>query len=918
MALAPGTRLGAYEIVSLLGQGGMGEVYRAKDTKLGRDVALKILPDAFTTDPDRLARFRREAQVLASLNHPHIGAIYGLDDANGQQFLVLELVDGESLDKRIARGKIPVDEALTIVKQIAEALEAAHEKGIIHRDLKPANIALTRDGNVKVLDFGLAKAMEPASGTSLDPANSPTITSPAMMTGIGMILGTAAYMSPEQAKGRPADKRSDVWAFGCVLYEMVAGKRAFDGDDPTEVIAAVIRGEPDWKALTVDVPEHVRLLIRRCLEKDRGKRISDISTARFVILESETFSMPRMASGGSARAAWSSRRRRMTLALVAAISASALTGAIVWQLKPAPAQLPVTRFIVQLPAEQQFTNTGRKIVAISPDGTKLVYVANSRLYLKAIDRPQATAISGTEAPGVGPSGVTNLSGVTSPVFSPDGRSIAFYSAADRALKRISTTGGTAVTLCRASNPFALSWDGDAILYTTIQGIMRVPENGGSPEALATLGVSEQADTLELLPGGRILLYTVANRVSPDRWDKAQVVVQAIGSHERTVVIDGGSDAHYLPTGHIVYAVSGVLFAVPFNLQRLKVTGGAVSVVEGVRRSSNLLTGVAQYAVSRTGTLMFAAGVSGSGLTPGDLALVDQEGTTEPLKLEPRRYFFPRFSPDGQRIAIQIDDVKESNIWIYDLAARSPIYRLTFGGNNRFPVWTPDGSRVAFQSDREGDAAIFWQRADTPGNAERLIKPDKGQAVVPNAFSPAGEAFLYTASDGASRFLWVYSQRERKATRFDDVVSIGLPNATFSPDGKWVAYEVSSALNAGVDVFVQPFPATGEKVQIGAGRYPMWSRDERRLYYFAGVGTDFGVVDYTDRPTFKVVGKLSGWPRSGAILMPVAPRNYDLAPDGKHFLIVVEAGGPAEASDSSRQIQVVANWFEELKARMPAK
>ena len=650
-------------------------------------------------------------------------------------------------------------------------------------------------------------------------------------------------MSPEQAKGRGADKRSDVWAFGCVLYEMLAGKRAFDGDDPTEVIAAVVRGEPDWTALTADVPEHVRLLIRRCLEKDRGKRISDISTARFVILESDTFSMPRTAaSGGSSRAAWSSRLRRMTPALVAAIIASVLTGAIVWQLRPAPAQLPVTRFIFQLPADQQFTNTGRKIVAISPDGTKLVYVANSRLYLKAIDRPEATAIFGTEAQGVG------ISGVTSPVFSPDGRSIAFYATADNALKRISSTGGTAVTLCRASNPFALSWDGDGILFTTSQGIMRVPANGGSAEALATVGAGEQADTLELLPGGRILLYTVAKGEGPDRWDKAQVVVQALGSHERTVVIDGGSDAHYLPTGHIVYAVAGGLFAASFDVQRLKVTGGAVSVVEGVRRSSNLLTGVAQYAVSRTGTLMLAAGVSGSGLTPGELALVDQKGTSEPLKLAPHRYLFPRFSPDGQKIAVQIDDAKESNIWIYDLSARSPIYRLTFGGNNRFPVWTPDGSRVAFQSDREGDTAIFWQRADTPGNAERLINPDKGQTLIPNAFRPTDDVFLYTASNGASHSLWVYSEREKKATRFDDVVTAVLPNAAFSPDGKWVAYSTRSFSRATSDLFVQPFPTTGEKVQIGVGRYPVWSRDEKRLYYFEDVGTEFGVVGWTNQPS----------------------------------------------------------------------
>ena len=912
MALAAGSRLAVYEIVAPLGAGGMGEVYRARDTKLNRDVALKILPSEFALDPERLTRFKREAQVLASLNHPNIAAIYGFEESDGIRALVLELVEGSTLADRIAQGPIPIDDALPIAKQIADALEAAHEQGIIHRDLKPANIKVRDDGTVKVLDFGLAKALEPPATSNASVTASPTITTPTM-TQLGVILGTAAYMAPEQAKGRSADKRSDVWAFGCVLYEMLTDKRAFEGEDVSDTLAAVLRGEPDWSALPADVSEQIRVLLRGCLEKDRGKRISEISTARFLIVEPIATALRGAVSELSAvppRPRW----RRAMPAVVSTIAATILTGVLVWQIRPLPTRSPVTRFTFQLPADQQFTNAGRKIVAISPDGTKLVYVANSRLYVKAIDRLEATAMSWTEAPGIG------ASQVTSPVFSPDGESIAFWSGADNTLKRLSTTGGAVVTLCRASNPFAISWDDDGILFTTAQGIMRVAANGGSPEALATVGAGEQADGLELLPGGRILLYTVTKALGPDRWDKAQVVAQVIGSHERTVVIDGASDAHYLPTGHLVYATAGALVVAPFDLQRLKVTGRAVSVVEGVRRSSNIQTGVAQYAVSRTGTLMFVAG-PGSGQTLRDLALVDQKGTLEPLKLKPGSYACPRFSQDGQRVAVQIDEIDESNIWIYDLAARSPIARLTFGGNNRYPVWTPDGNEIAFQSDREGEAAIFWQRADIPGTAERLIKPDKGRALVPNAFSPAGDVFLYTNSDGANNSLWVYSQRERKATPFDDVVSnrFALPNATFSPDGKWVAYGAGAGLSVGLpNLFVQPFPATGEKVQIGTGSNPMWSRDEKRLYYSVGGADEFGVIDYTDRPSFRVVGKPPGWPRAGGVLAPGAPRNYDLAPDGKHFLIVVEAGARPDAAESSRQIQVVTNWFEELKARVPMK
>jgi serine/threonine protein kinase len=383
VALAPGTRLGPYEVLTLIGSGGMGEVYRAKDTKLGRDVALKILPAAFTTDAERLARFRREAQVLASLNHPHIGAIYGVDEANGQQFLVLELADGESLDRRIARGALPVDESLAIAKQIAEALEAAHERGIIHRDLKPANIAVTKDGRVKVLDFGLAKATE-ASGVSIDLANSPTITSPAMMTGVGVIVGTAAYMSPEQAKGRPADTRSDVWAFGCVLFEMLTGTRAFSGDSVTEILAAVLRSEPEWAALPAATPPAVRRLLRRCVQKDRTRRLQNAGDVRLEIEEApgEPVLAPR-----ESRLAW----------IVAAVLALALGSALAALYLRQPVDAPEMRVEIVTPPTPDPIS-----FAISPDGRRLAFVASGggapRLWVRPLDALTAQALAGTETP----------------------------------------------------------------------------------------------------------------------------------------------------------------------------------------------------------------------------------------------------------------------------------------------------------------------------------------------------------------------------------------------------------------------------------------------------------------------------------------------------------------------------------------
>jgi serine/threonine protein kinase len=913
VTLVSGTRLGPYEIVSALGAGGMGEVYRARDTKLGRDVALKILPAAFTTDAERLARFRREAQVLASLNHPHIGAIYGLDEANGSQFLVLELVDGESLDKRIARGALPVDEALGIAKQIAEALEAAHEKGIIHRDLKPANIALTQDGHVKVLDFGLAKAMEPASGTPFDLANSPTITSPAMMTGVGMILGTAAYMSPEQAKGRPADKRSDVWAFGCVLYEMLTAKRAFEGEDVSDTLAAVLRGQPNWTALPADLPPLFRTLVRRCLEKDPRQRLADVSIVLFVIKElpdySATLTQPTVRSLN----AW----RRVAPVLATAIATLALGGLAVWRFRPST-PLTVTRFSVTLGEGQHFTNTSRRVLAISPDGTEMVYVANRQLYLRSMSELEARPI-----PGTGPVKVDDPGVSPGPVFSPDGRSVAFETSG--ILKRIGVGGGTPVTISDLGgnfqsprlpqNVFGMHWDEDTILLGLgRRGVMRVSANGGTLEQIVTIKDDQVAQGPQLLPGGRTVLFTLATGTSEDRWDTAKILVQSLQSGERKTLIDGGADARYLLTGHVVFARGGTLFAIPFDLGRLEVVGSPVPIVEGVRRARD--TGnfaAAHFSISNTGSLVYLPGPTSIASIPRDLALMDREGTVRTLRLPARPYETPRFSPDGTQVAVGTDDGKDAIIWIHDLAGSSATRRLTLEGRNRFPIWSADGQRVAFQSDREGDLGIFWQRADGSGTPERLTRPDHGDSHVPHSWSPDGKRFLFSTATGTTFSLWTFSLSDRKAAPFGAVQSSVLPNAVFSPDGQWVAY--GSRETAGGGLLVQPFPSTGEKRQIAdEGGLPLWSKDGRLFFGSATTAIDLNVVSITTRPKV-TVGARTRVPRVGSMVARSSlnlPRNWDISADGLQQIGVVDA------EETQPQIRVVLNWFEELKARVPTK
>jgi serine/threonine-protein kinase len=913
LALAPGIRLGVYEVTAPIGEGGMGQVYRAHDTKLNRDVALKLLPDAFAGDPDRLARFTREAQTLASLNHPHIAAIYGIEESNGIRALVMELVEGEDLSQRIARGAIPLAEALPIAKQITEALEAAHDQGIIHRDLKPANVKVREDGTVKVLDFGLAKALEPTGAASSNVSQSPTITTPAM-TQAGMILGTAAYMSPEQAKGRAADRRSDVWAFGVVLYEMLTGQRAFKGEDVSDTLAFILTREPDWATLPADTPPLIQRLLRRCLQKDRKRRLADAADARLEIEEALTGPAGADGAATPSEAAPRPLWRRAIPVVVTAIVVFALTAGAVWRLRPSvPA--PVMRFAIAIPDGQQFLPFGRAI-AMSPAGTHIVYTANRRLYVRSLSDLDVRPI--TDGAAAGNTQETN------PVFSPDGRSIAYFEQGDGTIKRIALSGGAAVTVCEADQRFGMSWDGDTIFFGQgSKGIMRVSANGGKPETVASVNAGELAHGPQLLPDGQTLLFTLATGTGADRWDRARIVAESLKSHERKTLIDGGSDARYLPTGHLVYALGGVLFALPFDVERMTPSGGAVPIVEGVRRT-NGITGSAQFGISNTGSLVYVPGPVSTTRDQMSLGLFDRKGGSDLLKIQPGAYQLPRMSPDGKRIAFGSDDGKEASIWNYELSGTSSMRRLTFEGqgHNRFPVWSADSQRVAFQSDREGDQGIFWQRADGAGTAERLTKADEGVSHIPESWAPDGERFLYNAGKGGATSLWVFSLKDRKAARFDAGESPAgtLTGAVFSPDGRWVAYASQEGRPTSA-VYVQPFPPTGAKYQISKnadrGHHPVWSPDGAELLFNPGNVARLDAVRVTTQPSF-AFGEAIPIASPFYLAPPNVERPFDISRDGQHFLALILAAQTQSGAPAAQQILVVLNWFEELKARVPSK
>jgi serine/threonine-protein kinase len=913
VSLSVGARIGPYEVTALIGEGGMGQVYRATDTNLKRAVAIKVLPESVAADRERLARFQREAEVLASLNHPNIAQIYGLEKADGILALVMELVEGPTLADRIAQGPIPVDEALPIAKQMAEALEAAHEQNIIHRDLKPANVKLRPDGVVKVLDFGLAKALEPASGVSVNATASPTITSPAMMTGVGVLLGTAAYMSPEQARGRTVNKRCDIWAFGCVLYEMLTGQRAFAGEDVTDTLAAVVRAEPAWDLLPADVPPGVQAFLRRCLQKNAKQRLHDIADMRIAIEGGfETASAGPAALPLPAPAAPPLWKRWLPVgaALVVGLAVGAFA---LWRsLSDDAAAASVARFAILLGEDQRFTNPGRHVLALSPDGTQMVYVANLRLFLRPMSNLEARPIPGTE-------GFPATPGLTSPAFAPNGNSIVFYAAG--ALKKIATTGGVAVTLCEADNPRGVSWFGETILFgQSEKGVWRVSANGGRPDQVVALEPGESAQGPQLLPDGETVLFTLGSIEDiASGGANVRVVAQSWKSGERKTLVESGSDGRYLSTGHLVYVSAGVLFAVPFDVDRLAPVGAPTPILEGVQMGGSS----AQAAISDTGTLAYVPGPTGIGTQQGRwrIARFDRRGNVEPLKIEPGTFVQPRVSPDGKQLAFGSDDSKEAIVWIYDLTGTTAPRRLTFEGRNRFPVWSADSKRVAFQSDREGDVGIFLQSADGRGTAERLTKPEKGTAHIPESWSPDNTQLLYNSNTNGMTALWVLSVADRKTMPFGNVKSPAttLTGAVFSPDGRWVAYASREGRLASA-VFVEPFPPTGTRYQVSQnndnGHHPVWTPD----------GTELGFMPNTGGVVFVSVVTQPGFAFGREVLLPGRylrlpanrERPYDVSHDGQHFfgLVAPDNSDLGSLGLPEGEIRVVFNFFDELRRLVP--
>jgi serine/threonine-protein kinase len=925
MALTPGTRLGAYEITVPIGSGGMGEVYRALDTNLARHVAIKILPDLVAHDPERLARFEREARTLAALNHPHIAQIYGFEKADGVPAIVMELVEGPTLADRIARGPLELDEAIPIARQIAEALEAAHEQGIVHRDLKPANIKVRDDGTVKVLDFGLARLADPRDGAGRESPGdrphltaSPTITSPALVTGAGVLLGTAAYMSPEQAKGRQADKRSDIWAFGCVLYEMLAGKRPFAAsaaassgdaaDDVAETLAAVLRSEPDWTAIPRDTPSSLVALARRCLHKDRRQRVGDVAAALFVLREPLTTAVP--------------TRTRLNVAgsVVLAALAVLLTSGAWWLFRPSPPPASVERLTIVLPDDQFLAASVNRALGISRDGETVAFVANRNLHVRRM-----AAFETQEVPIVLVSGYS----AAYPTFSPDGKSLAFYSPTDRTLKTVAVSGGVAVTLCGAGRILGVSWGDSGIVFSDGgEGIKRIVP-GGTPEVIAALQPDELGADPQILPDGDTLLFTLARpSQGQSTWDSARIVVQSLKSGQRTIVFEGGSDARYVATGHILYATGGVLFARAFDPRQPDRIGQPAAIVDGIRRGAgtgavvdSLLPNAAQFALSDNGSLVYLAGSATQLSGRQQLVLTDRKGGVTLAKLPPGPYQFPRASPNprANQIVYGTDDGKDASVWLYDLDGLTVPRKLTFSGHNRFPIWSDDGEWVAYQSDRDGESAIFRQRLDDPaGKAERLTTPEAGTSHAPEAWS--GNTMLFSATKGREVSLQILSVRERMTTPFPGVRSSRWPQAAFSKDGRWVAYSVMSSSENRDTLYVEPFPPTGVKHQISAldAHFPVWNGNNELLWVDPTRGSSNGRVGFvsatvTTQPRFELARDWQEIKRDFNVTAGGIgrARTYDILPGGQRFVGLADEGTLANGNAVYQRIQVVINLFEEL-------
>ena len=863
----------------------MGEVWRARDPRLGRDVAIKISAHQFTD------RFEREARAIAALNHPNICTLFDV----GPNYLVMELVEGPTLAERIRQGPIPLDEALGIAKQIGDALEAAHDKAIVHRDLKPANVKIRPDGSVKVLDFGLAKA---GAETELS-SDSPTLLSVS-----GMILGTAGYMSPEQARGQVVDKRADIWAFGVVLYEMLTAKRLFDGATITDSLAAILTKEPDLSL----VPEKTRRLLRRCLEKDPRKRLRGIADWQELLVEPVQTAPSRSRFG---KAGW-------IAAAVLALSTAAVS--LAWFRQPPHAHV-VTRFQFQLPEGQAFTRTGRHVLAISPDGTKLAYVANYQLYLRAMDQLEAQPVRGTNEDPM------------EPVFSPDGQWLAYFvptagtpaggGAVAWTLKKIAVAGGAPVTLAKlASAPYGVTWRNGTIAFAlneaSIAGIQAVPDSGGVPQTIVTIDPKkERVAQPQLLADGKHLLFVSLPKGF--QGIEGQLVVQAIqgkGGENRRTLINNGTDPRVLPAGQLAYIHDGTLLAVPFDGNRLAVTGGPVPIVEGI--TENQTTWAGQFGVSPGGTLAYTPGVPGGTLRT--LEWVDRQGHEQPISGKPRVYNSPRLSPDGTRIAVSADD-EEHDIWVFDVA-KETLTRLTFGPAYETQVaWTPDSNNLFFSSGPSAPGQrvkrdIFRKSVNGTGTIEALTQHLEGGS--PLTLSPDGKSLVYRKAFENNSRLFVLPLEptgqgraliaDPKFNEFD------VNNAEISPDGRWIAYDSSES--GRIEIYVRPFPAVDSgrwQVSPEGGTRPLWSRSGRELFFLSATNR-MTAVPVAAGPGF-AYGKPQPLFDASAYDSGPVSRNFDISADGTRFLMVKDVRSSAAPRQS---IIVVSHWFDEVKAKMPAQ
>ncbi|MFI5165192.1 MAG: protein kinase [Thermoanaerobaculales bacterium] len=883
MNVQPGSQLGNYQVLELIGEGGMGSVYRANDTRLRRQVALKVVRSPFAEDSDRVARLTREAQLLASLSHPHIATIHGLEEFDGVRFLVLELVPGVGLAERVARGPLPVHEALVLAAQIAGAVEAAHDRGVIHRDLKPANIKITPDGSVKVLDFGLAKALAPDPGAP-GPGGPPTLTSAG--TAEGTILGTAAYMSPEQARGAGVDKRTDIWAFGCVLFEMLTGRVAFAGGTGPDTIVAILTRDPDWAELPGDVPTPIRLLLRRMLVKDPSHRLRDIGDARIEIEESVIAAAAPAGSATRTQEADRAIRRNRALFAGGVFAVAALAAAAAWMLKPLPSRAgrSTVEFALPLPTGEHLDGLDFPAVAMSPAETHVVYVASRggqrRLLVRTLSVLGEQPIPATE-------------GALSPFFSPDGEWIGFF--ADDKLKKVPVTGGPVRTICDVPIGFGGAWERDGtIIYAPGNGsaLWEVPADGGTPHAVTKLDTARGEFSHrwpELLPGADAVLYTVGTEGT---WDDAEIVVQSLKSGERHTVVEGGSNPKYLPDGRLLYVHRGAVFALPFDTGTLRATAGATPLLTGVLESSD---GAMELSISRSGSVVYVTGASGTaGRT---LAWVDRQGNVQPLAAPERQYSSPRLSPDGRTLAVTITGADRDDVWTYDIA-HNALAQITFEVGSS-PVWTSDGRRIIFNTGRGGPPGLFWKQADGSGPEERLTR--RPRMGVPNSSSPDGRTTAFVEYDPtAGRHILLLDSDSRGVRAFSDKSAANETAPAFSPDGQWLAY-VSDETGHD-EVYVASIKNAARRMRVSAdgGSEPVWRRDGSELFFRSGNRMMAAAV--TLHPSMSVSPARALF--EGAFYTGEASRPaYDVSADGARFLMVT--GGEGEWL--SHELRVILGW-----------